>query len=278
MYTFDHEATEQTPALTDYRYIGNDPYNYVKFNGDEIWRIIGVFNTEDGEGKWDTRIKLIRNESLGNYSWDTSESSINSGYGINEWTQADLMTELNTDYINGSLSSNTMWYNGANNQKTGKFDYTKVLNNNSKEMISNAKYYLGGRNNATVNGESFYSSERGKIVRGGRKIMWLGLIGLMYPSDYLYAYALGVNDTCYENAANCTVDNASSGWLNESNNEWNIMPYANSDFYIFYRSAGLLGSGRGRSPYAVRPVLHLKPNVKIKSGDGTIDNPYEFEL
>ena len=26
MYTFDHEATVQTPALTDYRYIGNVPY------------------------------------------------------------------------------------------------------------------------------------------------------------------------------------------------------------------------------------------------------------
>ena len=32
MWTFSHEATEQTEALTDYRYIGKDPNNYVKFN------------------------------------------------------------------------------------------------------------------------------------------------------------------------------------------------------------------------------------------------------
>ena len=58
MYTFEHEATEQTPALTDYRYIGDDPYNYVYFNCDsldnqnedtcEVWRIIGVFEYELG--------------------------------------------------------------------------------------------------------------------------------------------------------------------------------------------------------------------------------------
>ena len=36
MYTFQHDATEQTPALTDYRYIGNDPYNYVYFNCDSL--------------------------------------------------------------------------------------------------------------------------------------------------------------------------------------------------------------------------------------------------
>ena len=29
---------------------------------------------------------------------------------------------------------------------------------------------------------------------------------------------------------------------------------------------------------AIRPVLYLKPNVKIKSGNGSIDSPYEFEL
>ena len=64
MWTFTHEATEQTTALTDYRYIGANPNNYVKFN-DELWRIIGVFDTDDGTGKVEKRLKIIRNESIG---------------------------------------------------------------------------------------------------------------------------------------------------------------------------------------------------------------------
>src|SRR5699024_10361697 len=69
MWTFTHPETEQTEALTDYRYIGADPNNYVEFNN-EIWRIIGVFTVDDGTGKMEERLKIIRNESIGNYSWD----------------------------------------------------------------------------------------------------------------------------------------------------------------------------------------------------------------
>ena len=46
MYTFEHPATTQTGALTDYRYIGDNPNNYVTFNN-ELWRRIGVFTVED---------------------------------------------------------------------------------------------------------------------------------------------------------------------------------------------------------------------------------------
>ena len=50
MWTFSHEETEQLWTTTDYRYIGANPNNYVKFN-DELWRIIGVFGVDDGTGK-----------------------------------------------------------------------------------------------------------------------------------------------------------------------------------------------------------------------------------
>ena len=39
------------------------------------------------------------------------------------------------------------------------------------------------------------------------------------------------------------------------------------------------GSVYGRSAsYGYRPVFLLSPNVKIKGGDGTKDDPYELEL
>ena len=68
-------ATGQTSAQTEYRYSGsNDAVkNYVTFNN-ETWRIIGVFPTDDGTGNIENRIKIIREESIGDYSWDTSVS------------------------------------------------------------------------------------------------------------------------------------------------------------------------------------------------------------
>ena len=41
----------------------------------ETWRIIGVFPTDDGTGNIENRVKIIREESIGDYSWDTSNSS-----------------------------------------------------------------------------------------------------------------------------------------------------------------------------------------------------------
>ena len=77
------------------RYIGKNPNNYVSIDG-ELWRIIGVMkNINDGNGNISDRVKLIRNESIGNFAWDTSDSSVNGGWGINEWTKADLMKLLN---------------------------------------------------------------------------------------------------------------------------------------------------------------------------------------
>ena len=51
------------------RYVGADPNNYVSFNN-ELWRIIGAFNNIDnGTGTKETRLKIIRDEPIGKYSW-----------------------------------------------------------------------------------------------------------------------------------------------------------------------------------------------------------------
>jgi len=89
MFTFSHEAGAQQAGwsaeeLTDYRYIGTDPNNYVTFN-DEVWRMIGVFTVEDDTGKKEQRIKLIREESIGIYSFDNRGS-----HGSNDWSTSVL--------------------------------------------------------------------------------------------------------------------------------------------------------------------------------------------
>ena len=80
------------------RYIGANPNNYVTFNN-ELWRIIGVFNNIDnGSGTKETRIKLIRDEPIGKYSWDNKPSgtgSSTSEYGSNDWTDSTLKEVLN---------------------------------------------------------------------------------------------------------------------------------------------------------------------------------------
>ena len=110
-------ATDTTNLATDdysnIRYIGKNPNNYVSVDGD-IWRIIGVMkNIDDGTGNKSDRVKLIRSEAIGGYAWDTSNSSINGGIGINEWSQADLMKLLNPGYESETVGGSLYWNIGS---------------------------------------------------------------------------------------------------------------------------------------------------------------------
>ena len=189
MWTFTHPETEQTEALTDYRYIGSDPNNYVTFN-DETWRIIGVFTVDDGTGNVEERLKLIRNESIGSYSWDNKDTSTGaeSAYGKNNWTDARLNYLLNPRYeseeIGGSLywnSSSGTCYSGFGNATTNCDFTTTGLKEEAREMIGDTLWYLGGTSNYTssTNGltSHFYSYERGTTVYSGRDTSWVGKVG-----------------------------------------------------------------------------------------------------
>lgn len=191
------------------------------------------------------RVKLIRDESLGNKQW-------NSG-GVNEWVGSTMQVYLNDTY---------------------------EINDDSKKMIGNAKWYLGGSAHASANGNEFYTSERSEaVISEDRSKNWTGTVALIYPSDYIYTYALGVSDNCYNTAASCNNGNPSLGWLYKSAyNQWTLTPVSvNTSSMFTVRSGGNIYPHANYS-IGAHPTLYLKTNVKIKSGDGSIDSPYEFEL
>ena len=265
----------------DYRYYGADPNNYVTFNG-ETWRIIGAFNNvDDGTGNKETRLKIIRDESIGSYSWDSSANTVNSGRGVNDWSKADLMTELNTLYYN---STSGTCYNGINNASTTCNFTSTGLDSTAISMIDDAVYHLGGSSSYSgLYADDYYNAERGTTVYScstddgacPRATTWTGKIGLMYPSDYAYAVDLSLCTKDGYNYGNSTCK--SNDWLLYSSSQWTIMP-ASSDAYIaFYvYSTGRVYNDLVNLAYAARPVLYLKSDVTIVGGEGTSSNPYQL--
>ena len=261
------------------RYVGASPKNYIKFNN-ETWRIIGVFNVYNVDTKKTEKlVKIIRNESLGDYSWDSSESSINSGYGVNEWSQADLMTELNTDYINPNpTSETTLWYNGSTNAKNGTYDYSKNIKSSSLDKIANVRWNLGG---ATYGASALnsYNQERGTAHISNpsdgitRTNTWDGKIALNYPSDYGYA---STDTTCRSELSsdNCKNEN----WLFNSDWQWTLSPYSGVAFSVFGDSSdGDVFVTSANYVNGVRPALFLKSDVVITGGTGIESDPYTIE-
>ena len=306
-YTLAYDGTSDN----NLRYVGKNPCNYVKIDN-EIWRIIGLMNNiDDGTGKKETRIKLIRNESIGAYSWDSSRSSVNYGYGVNEWSQADLMKLLNPGYESESVGGSLYYNNGSGNcyssriNETTACDFTTTgLKTNLKNLVGNTLWHTGtnGTNDYTSasNGlaSHFYSYERsgndGKICTSStscndtvtRTTTWNGKIGLMYPSDYGYATSGGTRmnrTSClakemynWDGASDCK----NNDWLyNSSNLQRTISPNAYSSSATRVFGVNRYGSVNNESANVaglVRPSVYLISKTSILGGEGTLENPYEI--
>ena len=295
-----HPETEQTTALTDYRYIGADPNNYVQFN-DELWRIIGVFTVDDGTGKKEERLKIIRDESIGTYSWDNKDTTTGAedDYGKNNWTDSRLNYLLNpgheSETVGGSLywnSSSGTCYNGQNNA-TSNCDFTTTgLKEEARNMIGDTLWYLGGTSSYTSasNGlaSHFYTYERGTTVYNSstspRDTSFVGKVGLMYPSDYGYATSGGsttdrnacLNKELLNWDSSEFSDCKNNDWLYESSYiQWTLSPRASNSEHVFrVSSTGYVNDYGAYYSRGVRPVAFLKSNIKIEDGDGSSTNPY----
>ena len=274
MFTFTHGTGEN--AVNETRYIGDEPKNYVKFNCDddgtncEVWRILGVFDVDDGTGNVEQRMKLVRGSDF------TTTMVFNSSYN-NDWTVSPLNTFLNGDYYN----------------RTGDAA-TYGLKASAKSMIGDAVYYLGAvsYNSGFGTTEKIYGEERGTTVCGAcnsdtTKLTWTGKVGLMYPSDEYMVYGNGVNATCYNSPMNCQGTDATTGWVFNSNilegqtskvNTWLLSSRAGlSDGVLDAYSDGNLYSFYSDYSYGVRPVVYLKSNIKIADGTGEVGSPYTLE-
>ncbi len=287
MWTFTHEATEQLGATTDYRYIGANPNNYVKFN-DELWRIIGVFYVDDGTGKIEKRMKIMRNETIGGYAWDYTSS----GSYANEWKTAQLNTLLNSGaYYNRTTGS---YYNSSTSATS--VDFTSIgLTDAAKEMIGDAKWYLGGTSTYTTSSNGlvshFYKYERGTTVYTNNSTNWIGKVGLIYPSDYGYATSGGSSTNragCMTKemynwkqalAASSETDCVNNDWLYKSDTMWSIMHNSRSTYFVFHIDgfSGSVVSTNSLATCNVYPVVYLKSTIKITSGTGSSDSPYVLE-
>ena len=265
-------------ADNNLRYIGADPNNYVYFNCDdynnpnsntcELWRIIGVFNENSHGISGEKLIKIIRNDSIGNITWDTANT--------NNWSTASLQKTLNEDYLNGS----------------GSYASNGIKNNTTRNMIANVTWKLGGTANYTSasNGlaSHFYGYERGTTVYSGRPTTWQGKIALMYPSDYGYATSGGSTtnrEAClakelYNWDSSSYRDCKNNDWLlDSSTTQWTLTPTSSRSDNVFgvFRT-GCVNYNSANDSIGVRPSVYLTSNVGISGGDGTINNPYILKV
>lgn len=292
------------------RYYGQEPDNYINIGDNVLWRIIGVF---DGKLKLIRSTYITSDNNVSGFSWDTSASTVTSGLGINEWSQADLMKLLNPGYENNQdLNSsgatitvnNSLWYNSQSGTcYTGQRNATKSCNftnsglsDSVKDKIAEVTWNTGGWNTASVYPNLIYEKERGTTVISSpsdgitRTTSWTGKIGLAYPSDYGYATDLqecNQNLNNYDSSTNnyaCRGNNwmwrAMTGSTTASSNGSNVArlltPNSSLAYYAWIVDASGYVDYSVNVCYAftVSPVLYLNSEQAIESGSGTSSDPY----
>ena len=281
------------------RYAGSNEVvkNYVSFDGD-VWRIIGIV---------DGKVKLVKNDSIGTYSWDSSTSGFNNGMGYNIWetidgktkadgtTKSDLNILLNEGYYGGTYPSTC--YGGQNNAT--KPCPTIFMSNKLKQMVDeSAVWYLAAQTQSNPSISPYglptldsYNNERGDSVLGSYKNIakteWTGAVGLIYPSDYGYA---SIDSECRVNLRAGLVNNngkidytnakcKNQNWLFKKD-AWyrTISPILSWDGLYCAVAYGNINTTDNYIPSSIFPSVYLKSNVIVVDGIGTSDDPYILKL
>ena len=188
------------------------------------WRVIGLVNTVEGQ-----RVKIIKNDSIGEYSWDSTPIEVNDGEGINEWSKSAIMKLLNPNFESEDVNNSLYWngtsgecYVGSNMQKDS-CDFTgKGVPGELKSMIEEVTWNIGANSSLAEktkddnsyldipttkmyeyersknDGKQFCMNQAEEIYCNDKEIRtytWSGKVGLISPSDYGYATSGGSEDT-----------------------------------------------------------------------------------
>lgn len=258
------------------RYYGANPNNYVYFNCDdysnqssstcEVWRIIGVFNN----GNLTHQIKIIRNESIGTYQIVEVGNE-----GISTFFESNLSYLLNNETVSGEATYWSRTLGTCNLNVNYKCDFSKsgLKNDETRNLI----YSTVGYEFSLLYGDRYpnevYENE---VANTGINDF---NISLMYESDYGFAADL----------RNCSIPLitfsnricGSNDWLFLGENEWILGATIQTDGTFkenIVHNAGEITQLDISSEANVRPTLYLKTEQTIKSGTGTLADPYQLRV
>ncbi len=251
---FEQIASQQTKEMVEYRFVGNQPHNYVCLGkeetceADHLYRIIGVMPTQNEENEsYNRRVKLIKDTSLETQAFGENNNIVTSS--------------LNATVLNGSYLTSLGEY---------------------ESFIDDALWYIGGSSTEedamtsyqTITPDLLYASERSTSVFSNQPKSYVSKVGLMYGSDY--AYSIGTRyrtNKIYDNRQVYTENS----WLKEGN-EWTFSTSSSANEIRYIHNEGYIHHSVTTNSMEVRPTFYLKANIKKISGNGTLDQPYRLGL
>ena len=245
-----YTSTDTNTGKPTYYFRGNVENNYVKFAG-QTWRIVRI--NEDGT------IRIVMQDGINN----------NAIYYINsDYSNYIYMYYTINNYAQKELES---WYQTNIGSKA---DLTKnVASGNyycEQAKVKFSDRYTSG--SATMTLYSSYTPNFKCSIDGNGKGIVNASIGLLNYDEVVYA-----GGYTNQNNSNYYLYNSAIYWWTMSpaglsdfqsrSTVWRVNNTGSIDYNSFYKGNAL----------SIRPVINLKSDTKISSGDGTKENPFVVE-
>ena len=231
----EDNGLEKDPYECRYFFTGATPNNYITFNN-EPWRIISV--------ECDGTIKIMRNESIGNMAWDTSN--------FNNWERpASLNTYLNETYYN-------------------------YLTSEVQSQIVSKDWSIG---TIAAYGSSI-SDNLSNQINDENSIKWNGKVALITVSEYIRTNSNQSGCGTLKNTNNNWCRDTT--WMTNNNYYWWTLtsPKDVSTAVLTIHTDGrVYYGGTNSTEYgeSVRPSVYLSSDIQITGGNGTSSDPYRIE-
>ncbi len=253
-----------------YRYAGANPNNYVCFGSDattcpedNLYRIIGVFNNQ---------VKLIKatfaNSNLlgtdGAYYRDTEYKWSN----LSTCPSSTAYLESNIIFLatgNPTTGGCNMWDYSDLNKINLNINYLNNIGTKWSNLIEDTTWKTSGYTTYDVVVKDLFTAEITNATKTYGPNDGTSKIGLMYASDYGYAFLPNRYDVKIKDYYNYRTEN----WLYNLGC-WCLTPIGGSIFFINSGNGSTTNSTNFNLAY---PTFYLKPNVAYKSGTGTSSDP-----
>ena len=260
-------------------YRGQDPDNYITFNG-ETWRIIA----KETDGTY----KIIRNDVLANRAFDNQDRTASSTYCTNKFGCGAYAAVEGTFLSPSGSQSGTVTEDSSIKIYLNDDYYVNNINTTAKEQMTSHSFNIGAVEYLDESGAETDSIE--KNIAGEKMYQWTGNVGLANVSDILRASTNPLCKSATDNYGKLMQDSpvvtCDSNYLFEIPDMagyWTINAFSRESdgdsciAWIAARGSGIVGLVRnvayndGNS--APRPVVFLKSSTTL-SGSGTSDDPF----
>lgn len=260
-----HETNENGK----YVYIGNDEKNYIKID-DLLWRVMSI--EKDNTVKIiQTNNEIIKKFDEENNRTESSTYCSDTSLGCNAWSQRSIFTN---DTISGQVENNSSVLNYLNST------FYNSLSDSLKSKIVEHAYNIGP---VSIDETTTMSN----LLLQEQEVTWNGYIAIPTISDFIYPSNIDINTSIL--SQNLSVNYLTN--LYSNNIKWTINPLKNDSsklWVINYNKTLTTKDAKNQTEtnpenenisynYLVLPTMHLKDNVKLASGTGTIQDPFTIE-